>query len=365
MKILLINNDKGWGGGQENLMDLGGELARHGVELHFGVRSGSPSERRFRELGKVYPLPHHGLGDLRALGLLAGAMRRERFDIVSVNREHDLLLSVLAHWLAFPFARPGRLMMTYHTTSSRPHPLLAAVDGVVCISEHVRSRFLAGNPGAARKTTILYHGIRLGGAPGEEKFSPLRQRRFFHDLPFPLIGMVGGFFKNQQEAVEVLALLLPRFPEARLALVGDTTDRGLLEPLLAAIERHGVTDRVILTGKVPRERMADIFFDLDLSVTTFRNEGFGLVHLESLAAGTPVVSYDEGGMVDLLRSGEAGRVVHGGPTEFAAAVAELLTDHETRFALGRRGYDLLRREYSVEAMGARYLTYYRQLLGIR
>jgi glycosyltransferase involved in cell wall biosynthesis len=119
---------------------------------------------------------------------------------------------------------------------------------------------------------------------------------------------------------------------------------------------------VVFTGRVPRERMADVFFDFDLSVTTHRNEGFGIVHLESLAAGTPVVSYDKGGMVDILASGEAGRVVHGGPSEFAAAVAALLGDHETRFAMGRRGYELLRREYSVEAMADRYLAYYEQLL---
>jgi glycosyltransferase involved in cell wall biosynthesis len=363
VKILLINNDKGWSGGQENLMDLGGELVRRGVELHFVVRVGSPSERRFRELGPVYPMPHHGLGDVRALGILAAAMRRERFDIISVNREHDLLFTVLARWLAFPLSRPGRLMMTYHTTSSRPHPFLAAVDGVVCISEHVRTRLLVGNPGVAARTDILYHGIRLGLPPGAEKFRRDRERRFFRGLGFPLIGMAGEFWKNQQEMVEVLHLLLPEFPDLMLAFVGDNTDLGLIEPVMATIERLGVADHVVFTGRVPRERMADIFFDFDLSVTTHRNEGFGIVHLESLAAGTPVVSYDEGGMVDILKSGEAGRVVHGGPAEFAATVAVLLADHEARFAMGARGYEMLRREYSVEAMGGRYLAYYRRLLG--
>ncbi len=252
--------------------------------------------------------------------------------------------------------------MTYHTTTSRPHPFLAAVDGVVCISEHVRSRLLVGNPRVAKNTVILYHGIRLGPPPGAEKFNPGRQRRYFRDVGFPLIGMAGEFWKNQQEMVEVLPLLLREFPGLRLAFVGDNTDRGLIEPVMATIDRLGVGDRVIFTGRVPRDRMPDVFFDFDLSVTTHRNEGFGIVHLESLAAGTPVVCYDEGGMVDLLKGGEAGRVVHGGPAEFAAAVGELLRDHETRFALGRQGYELLRREYSVEAMGTRYLAYYEQLL---
>jgi glycosyltransferase involved in cell wall biosynthesis len=108
--------------------------------------------------------------------------------------------------------------------------------------------------------------------------------------------------------------------------------------------------------------VADVFYDLDLSVTTHRNEGFGIVHLESLAAGTPVVSYDAGGMVDILRGEDVGVMVAGGPSEFSAAVIDLLRDHERRFALGRRGYDLVRRTYSLAAMAGRYLAFYQELL---
>jgi len=48
MKILLINNDKGWSGGQEHLKDLAAELVLKGVDVHFLVRAGSKSESRFR-----------------------------------------------------------------------------------------------------------------------------------------------------------------------------------------------------------------------------------------------------------------------------------------------------------------------------
>ena len=51
MKVLLINNDKGWGGGQEHLKVLAGELARRGCSPHLLCRRGSPSEREFALLG--------------------------------------------------------------------------------------------------------------------------------------------------------------------------------------------------------------------------------------------------------------------------------------------------------------------------
>lgn len=364
MKVLLINNDKGWSGGQEHLKDLAGELLRLGVGVQFVVRAGSRSDGRFRELGlPVHALPGHGVGDIKALWQLVRLLRRERFDIVSVNREHDLLLTALAWRLAFPWHKPGKLMMSYHTTTARRQLLLGSADAILCISEHVRNKLLQGNPAAAGKVSVVYHGIPLGAPPADDRFDRGRTRRYFTGEGFPLIGMVGEFWKNQGELVGMIPLLQQAFPEIKVAFVGDNTDQGLITPIMAQIRRLGVEDAVIFTGRVPRERIPDVFYDLDLSVTTHRNEGFGIVHLESLAAGTPVVTYDEGGMVDIFRGEEVGEVVTGGPEEFAAAVTNLLRDDERRFRLGRNGYDLVKRQYSLPAMGRRYLEFYRLLLG--
>jgi glycosyltransferase involved in cell wall biosynthesis len=364
MKVLLINNDKGWSGGQEHLKDLASELVRHGVEVHFVVRAGSKSDSRFRGLGvSVHPLPGHGMGDVKALWMLARLMRREHFDIVSVNREHDLLLTVLARNLAFPVNKPGKLMMSYHTATARKQFFLGSADAVLCISRHVRDKLLRGNPGAALRTSIVYYGIQFGSPPAADKFARDRKRRYFTGIGFPLIGMVGEFWKNQSELVDAIPIMKKDFPGLKVALVGDNSDQGLFVPLMEKIQRMGLEKDVIFTGRIPRERIPDVFYDFDLSVTTHRNEGFGIVHLESLAAGTPVVTYDEGGMVDIFQGEEVGEVVAGGPADFAAAVTRLLQDDPRRFALGRNGYDLISRHYSLAAMGRRYLEFYRRLLG--
>ena len=363
MKILLINNDKGWSGGQEHLKDLAAELLRNGVEVHFVVRAGSKSDERFRKLGTpVHPLPGHGLRDLQALWRLVSLLRRERFDIVSINREHDLLLTVLAWKIAFPWRKPGRLVMVYHTTTTRKQLLLGTVDGIVCISEHVRARLLSGNSHAAGKIIVLHNGIVMPAPPGTDKYNIHRKRRFFAGAQFPLLGMVGEFWKNQQELVEIIPGLLKRFPGLKVAFVGDNTDRGLVDPVMARIRALNLENDVIFTGRVPRERIHDIFYDFDLSVTTPRNEGFGIVHLESLAAGTPVVAFNEGGFIDILDGENAGILVDGGPPEFSTAVAELLEDHERRFEMGRAGYELVNRRFSVRAMGTSYLNYCRKLI---
>jgi L-malate glycosyltransferase len=363
MKILLVNNDKGWSGGQEHLKDLATELVPNGVEVHFLVRAGSKSDSRFRETGlPVHAIPGHGWGDIRAFFSMVRLFRRERFDIVSVNREHDLLLTALAWRFAFPFRKPGKFIVNYHIGTARKQPLLSWADAVVCISEHVRDKLCANNPVAKGKTTILYHGIGIAGAPEPEKFQVDRNKRYFQGIGFPLIGMIGEFWKNQQELVDVVPFLKEEFPDLTVAFVGDNNDSSLQQPVLDRIRKHNLESDFIFTGRIPRERIPDVFFDFDLSVSTHRNEGYGIVHLESLATGTPVVAFNEGGLVDMLRGENVGLLVDGGPREFAEAVATLLRDNTRRFAMGRRGYELVLEKYSRAAMGLRYLDYYRCLL---
>ena len=364
MKILLVNSDKGWGGGQERLKDIAVELRRRGLEFHFAVREGSPSETRYSELGfPVYLMPRrHGFSDLRALAGQISLMRRERFDVVSINRAHNLFLTALAFRLAFPFRRRGRLMMSYHLPTERAQTLLGMVDAVVCVSEHVRNKLLRGNPKAASKLSIIHNGIAVHGAPPPSRFDRNRRRRFFTDRGFPIIGMAGAFWKNQIELVEMTPRLMKEFPEITVAFVGGLSDTGLVAPIRERVRELGLEKNVIFTDFVPRERIGDVFHDMDLSVTTHRNEGFGIVHLESLAAGAPVVAYNEGGFVDVFRGEDAGILVDGGPGEFADAVIGLLNDDERRFAMGAYGYDLVERRYSLKVMCDNYQEFYRKLI---
>jgi glycosyltransferase involved in cell wall biosynthesis len=366
MKILLINNGKGWGGGQEHLKDLSLELRNNGVEVHFLVRADTLSETRFKELDfPVARMPYrHGWSDLTALFRLASLMRSERFDVVSINREHDLLMTALAWRLAFPLGGSGSLMMSYHAATERKQLMLGSADAVVCISEYVRAKLLRANPAAVGKCDIIHNGIVLPPSPDGSKFTLDRPRRFFNGTGFPLIGMVGELYKNQEELLDVVPLLKQQFPSVKIAFIGDSSDQRLLAPLVAKSRRLGIEENVVFTGLVPRKKIADVFYDLDLSVSTFRNEGFGIVHLESLAAGTPVVAYNEGGCTDIFKGDSVGVMVDGGPQAFAAAVVELLKDHRQRFAMGAKGHELVKRKYSVQAMGETYLDFYRKLTGV-
>lgn len=351
MKILLVNLGHGWGGGQEQLGDLATELTEQGDTVHFLCRVGSHSLTRYRDRSfTVHTFTGNVSGILKTVRLL----RHEAFDAVLVTREHDLVRLAITWKMAQLTGVRGRFVMAYHTATSRRQPFISIPDAIICISGYVKNKLLEKNRIEPHRLHVVHNGITTGPVPKSDKFNRKRHKSILNSFGFPTIGMIGAFFKNQQELVAMTPKLLEGFPDIRIILLGNHDDPSLLPPLLAQIKELRLEQHVIIPEPVERAKMAEIFADLDLSVSTFRNEGFGLVHIESLAAGTPVVAYDEGGQVDILSGSEAGVLVHGTSEDFAEAVLLLLNDDERRYAMGKKGVELVRSRFSSRTMAAEY-----------
>ncbi|MDD2542185.1 MAG: glycosyltransferase family 4 protein, partial [Desulfuromonadaceae bacterium] len=112
----------------------------------------------------------------------------------------------------------------------------------------------------------------------------------------------------------------------------------------------------------PREQIPDLFYDLDLSVSTHRNEGFGIVHIESLAACTPVIAYNNGGLVEIIRKG-GGILVNGGTDDFSREIITLLSDDDRRYAMGEEGRRVFEDNFTLDMMVKHHVEYFHEILG--
>lgn len=113
-------------------------------------------------------------------------------------------------------------------------------------------------------------------------------------------------YKGYDQMIEAMPRILSEVPDARYLLVGSGPDRSRIENL---ISRVGVQRSVTLTGFVPDEELADYYNLCDLFAMPSKAEGFGIVYLEALACGKPVLAGNKDASPDTLDNGELGLLV--------------------------------------------------------
>jgi glycosyltransferase involved in cell wall biosynthesis len=138
---------------------------------------------------------------------------------------------------------------------------------------------------------------------------------------------------------------------AHLVIVGDGPDAPAVEKRANEL---GVRNRVHMLGQVSDAEKYAALSVADAFVTASQHEGFGLVFLEAMAFGLPVLCYDRGGQTDFLVTGETGQVVKLNDQEaFVRAMIELHRDHEARERQGRHNRQLVE-NYFIDTCAARY-----------
>ena len=128
-----------------------------------------------------------------------------------------------------------------------------------------------------------------------------------------------------------------------------------------AIEKKNLLDR--FKGVSTIAELADLYRIMSVSVLTSKVEGFPNVVLESMAAGTPVVAADVGGIPELIEGGVTGSLVRSrDPNDFADAVDAVLNDADGSRAIAERAQARVRAEFSVARMVEGHTALYAELL---
>jgi hypothetical protein len=129
--------------------------------------------------------------------------------------------------------------------------------------------------------------------------------------------------------------------------------------LRALAEAEGVADRVHFLGRLDRAGTAAVMRSADVVASVPWYEPFGIVPIEAMACGTPVVASAVGGMIDTVVDGVTGlHVPPRDPERLADALAPLLADPDRRARLGRAGVERSRRLYDWDRVGAATLDVY-------
>jgi len=165
-------------------------------------------------------------------------------------------------------------------------------------------------------------------------------------------------YKGLGTLLNAMVKVKDRRPEARLLVGGEGELIGKYGQLA---ELHGISDSVDFLGYLPDEELAAAYSSSSVFVLPSLNrmEGFGIVALEALSYGTPVVTTRFAGSSDLIKRNKAGLIVPPGDTVMLAnAIVALLEDHREARSMGVRGAVAVVQEFGWESIAKQMMSVY-------
>ena len=354
ISLCIITNTIDIGGAETQLLRLCTRIDPARVRitvLYYGGRGDLKQEFEATGIELIF-LDRARTGRLRFVPTLTKLLRRRSFQVVHCWRgtanHYGALAAVLARCPCILTGHRDYEVYPLHTRlidqALRPFVRRRVVNSKAIQDKHARTAWLP-----ERHLRVLYNGLD----PAEFEFTetPAEIRSSLGlDPKRPLLITIGRLDtpKRQGLFLELAQALTQRGLDLNFILVGRGPDRALLEGRVKAL---GLGDRVQLLGS--RRDVARLLHAATLSVCTSVREGLPNVVLESMMAGTPVVTVDNGGGPELVDHSD--QVVPG--DDLAALidrVASVLND-PTRLALwARRGRERALEVFTIERAAANY-----------
>jgi L-malate glycosyltransferase len=362
-----------YGGSGVVATELGIELAARGHEVHF-ITYAQPFrlpyfvERVFYHEVEVpnYPLFEHPPYNLALSVAIQNVVEQHDLDLLHA---HYAVPHATSAWIAKELlGRDGfRIVTTLHGTDitlvgQDPsfHSLtkfsIQKSDGLTAVSEYLRQE------------TFNHFGIPLHDIEVIPNFvDPARYSRDAYPCHRGKLARPGEFIlthisnfravKRVDDVVRVFARVAGSMP-ARLLLVGDGPERAKVQEVA---EHEGVADRVLFLGK--QNSVAELLACSDLLLLPSESESFGLVALEAMSCGVPVVATRVGGVPEVVQHGVSGYLAAIGDIDaMAAAACHLLADPDRwkQFSAAAR---LDAERYSAGRVVSLYESFYGEVLG--
>lgn len=369
-RVLLITNDfpPRDGGIESYLRDFCARLNPENLVVLASTRSGMVQQRAYDATlpYRVYrmrdsvllPLPH-------VARRAAEIIRTERIDTVWFGAAAPL--SLLAD--ACRSAGASRIVATTHghevgwSMLPGARQLLRRIGNSVDCVTYI-SRYTRGRIASAFGPNVAFE--RLPSGVDVHRFAPDPQagleirRRHGIDSNCPLIVCISRLVrrKGQDMLIRALPDILAHHPDAMMLFVGVGPLRNRLEELA---DELGVTDRVVMAGKVSFDDLPAYYNAATVFAMPARTrgggldvEGLGIVYLEAQACAVPVIAGSSGGAPETVIDGETGIVVDGNSLrEVADGICTALADPDLAAAMGERGREHVVNNWTWEVMAAR------------
>lgn len=339
-RIALVCFSGSLGGLELSTLRLAQKFTEKGAPALLVAPPHSPLEQRAREsnLSVVSLTPRWKYGDLLTAASLARALKEYRTDVVILMQSKDIHLAALARVLV-----PRVKLVFYQQMQSRHNKrdifhtwIYSRLSLWISLTESMKEDVLASTKMTNDKVKVIPLGVDLFQFDPDSYHQSEARVSFQLPLHKTIVGVIGRLDaqKGQEVLLRAAPYILENHPDTLFLIVGEETagEGGYKEKLkdlcqTLDIERH--VRFLPFTDGVPQLMAA-----LDMFILPSFSETFGLVVIEAMAMGKPIVATNAGGVPEIIRHGETGMLVE--PRDeraLAQAIHTILSDNELRTSL--------------------------------
>lgn len=293
--------------------------------------------------------------DLRVIWKLRHLLQQEQVDILHIHSPYPAILGRLAGRLA----RVKAIIYTEHNIVERYHTLtmLGNVltyplsDAIIAISSAVRRSIERWKTARGKTLHTIYDAMDFDAIDAVEADPRVARKKLGINDNHLVVGNVAHIQpqKGHQYLVQAAQLVAEQCPDVTFVIVGGEKAKGGIKELEELAQRLGIRDRVIFTGF--RHDVLQVIAGFDVFVLPSVWEGFGIVLLEAMALGKPVIGTSVGGIPEVIDDKVDGFLVEPrNPAQLAARIVELLRDEALRNSMGQKGMHKVRRKFAIQEM---------------
>ncbi|MFF7652400.1 glycosyltransferase family 4 protein [Streptomyces sp. NPDC007983] len=345
------------GGVQFHIRDLAEHLIRRGhqVSVLAPADDETPLPPYVVSAGRAVPVPYNGSVARLNFGFLSAARVRRwlhdgAFEVIHIHEPTSPSLGLLACWAA-----QGPIVATFHTSNPRSRAMIAAypilqpalekISARIAVSEYARRTLVEHLGGDA---VVIPNGVDVGF------FADAEPKQEWQGDTIGFIGRIDEPRKGLPVLMRALPKILAERPGTRLLVAG----RGDEKEAVAGLPEH-LRDRVEFLGMVSDEDKARFLRSVDAYIApNTGGESFGIILVEAMSAGAPVLASDLDAFAQVLAGGAAGELFANEDADaLAAAALRLLGDPDRLAELRERGSRHVRR-FDWSTVGADILAVY-------
>jgi len=364
MRIAHLSSMTGFYGGEVCLLNLTAGMQGRGHTVSCVVRPDSRLRRELEERGvEVFPLPLVDWYEPYSVARLRRWLIRRDIQILHTHLPRDYFIAATATLGTGVLNVGSRHQLNRISLPVFKRPFLSRFSAMIGVSQAVRRGLVASDIMDEDRVETIPNGVELAGA--DRACTDLRES--LDVAPeVPVVGFVGRLCpgKGVETLLEAAALLKPRWPDFRLFILGDGPGvNDYVTSLKNLAVRLGLGSNVHFFGYVDNAAAACAAFDVQ--VVCSRAEPFGLVTVEAMAQGVPVVVTNSGGSPEIVRDGVEGFLVDPGDADALARRLDCLLDSPgLRGEMGRRGRERVRRHFTLDHMLDSTEALYMKVLGL-